>query len=151
MKSILNLIIYILFVFSISSCYKGNLIIDETEKPTPTETSSNPLVERGGVSENGFDIGCVTVLFPFHLSVNGEEINIENEDDIYTILEDSSDFTAYIDFVYPINFNGKDGIKKVSNGEELGNLFANCIPELGWEQGFPAFLLSKENSCFELK
>jgi len=151
MKIKLYIVLIASFVFSFSSCYKENLLIDDTIKPEPKETSSNPLMDRGDVNENGYDIGCFTVLFPFNLSIDGEKYAIDTPNDLNTILFDSSLSNKFIDFIYPINVLDDNQSKTISNGEELGNLFANCIPVEGWEQGFPAFLLSEENSCYELK
>ncbi len=162
MKSIKYLVVFaIAIIFSLSSCTKDNSIIDITDpKPvTPIQTSSNPLVTRGTTGEEGLDMGCFTVKFPFELSVNGTVVSINSEDDFNSafdnlIQEDSLIIdSAFVDFVYPleITYNDSGNIETINDGQSLGTAFANCVPDTGWvDNFFPAFLIDEENSCFVL-
>ena len=117
MKSIKYLVVFaIAVIFSISSCTKDNSIIDITDpKPvTPKETSSNPLVNRGTTGEEGLDMGCFTIKFPFELSVNGTNVSINSEDDFNSVLDNLNQEdsllidSAFIDFVYPLEITYND-------------------------------------------
>jgi len=156
MKTIKYLIILsIAFLFTISSCTKDNLIVDkiDTNPVESKKTSSNPLVNRGTTNNDGLDMGCFTIIFPFELSVNGDNIPIDSDTDFDAIFNGiSPDDSTFIDFVYPINitFNDTGDEKSISDGNKLGEAFAKCVPDSGWANDFPAFLINETNSCFQL-
>jgi len=156
MKSIKYLVVFALtVVFSMSSCTKDNSIIDVTDtKPVePKNTSSNPLVSRGVTGEDGVDLGCFTVKFPFQLSVNGDNVSISSEDDFAGVFDNSNPSDSFfVDFVYPleITYNDSGDVETINDGEALGNAFAKCVPDSGWATEFPAFLINESNSCFSL-
>ena len=146
-----------LAMITFSSCTKENK--GETTETDPevevTETTSNALVgEVTGRSEGeGLDLGCFAIETPFQLSVNGENVTIESEEDLEAVIIDlEEDPEINIDFVYPLNITYTDGEAGiVNNGEELGEAFASCIPDAGWgENNFPAFLINDQNSCYQL-
>ncbi len=157
MKSIKFLFVFTLAaILAISSCTKDNSIVDTIDPNpiSPKQTSSNPLVNRGITEEDGLDMGCFTIDYPFELSVNGDNVSISNQEDIAEIFDNLSpeDSTVFIDFVYPFEITIKDSGDKqtINNGEELGQAFAQCVPDSGWGNEFPAFLINEENSCFIL-
>ncbi len=161
MKSIKYLVVFaIAIIFSLSSCTKDNSIVDITDPKlvTPKETSSNPLVNRGTTGEEGLDMGCFTIKFPFELSVNGTNVTINSEDDFNSVFDNLNQDdsliidSAFVDFVYPleITYNDSGDIETINDGLGLGAAFANCVPDTGWGNGFPAFLINEKNSCFVL-
>ena len=146
----------LLFVLSlmIISCSKDPVITEvpiEGEVEPTEEIDQNALFTRSVSSENGLDLDCFTILYPFDV--------IDSNDDTHTIASDE-DFNSYfdeesetfiVDFVYPLTIEDEDeNSSTIESGEELGEAFANCLPN-GWEDNaFPAYLISDENSCLSL-
>lgn len=137
-----------------SSCKKDE--ISETketiEEPTPTTSSTNALVAQMQVSTtnmDGLDLGCFSVDFPFDLDVDGTVVTITDNDSYNAVFNDP---VMYIDYVYPINITYPDETTAtIEDGEALGNAFASCIPDTGWNENlFPAFLITDLNSCYDL-
>lgn len=147
----------ILFVFSliIVSCSKESNITTETNEGQidPTEEiEQNSLLTRSVSSEEGLDLDCFTILFPFDLIDSDDETHtIANNEDFEALLE-SSDETYIVDFVYPLNIEDEEGnTSTIEDGEALREAFANCLPN-GWEtDAFPAYLINLENSCLTLQ
>ncbi|HRX28765.1 MAG TPA: hypothetical protein P5235_05235, partial [Saprospiraceae bacterium] len=148
-----------LLIFSalvISSCSKEN--IDDTNTNPgklnpPTNQTANPIFSRmtSDLNTEGLEFDCITILYPFSLTdVEGNNFEINSDDEFNQFfLEDS---IVIIDFVYPLTVEKENGDQvQVENGEELGTLFSECTPGGGWtEDQFPAFLISFENSCYNL-
>ncbi len=137
-----------------SSCRKEEVSEIEDVIP-PTETvleTTNPLVPQMQFSmtnNDALDLGCFAVDVPFELNVDGTIVAIND----YTEFEETIvDGAELVDFVYPINITYQDGTTEVvEDGEQLGEAFANCIPDTGWgENSFPVFLISDESSCYSL-
>ncbi len=150
----------------ITSCQKENIdtIVETEDTFTPTTTTitppppANALLGRAS-SENsteaaadGLNLDCIEIIFPFSL-VDSEEVTheVENEEAFNTLLFEEWDTTVYIvDFVYPISVRVNEEISEITNSEELGELFAECIPDGGWDEFiFPAYLIDDENSCYK--
>ncbi len=142
----------------IVSCSKEN--IDETNTnpgkiDVPTTTVQNSLLTRStetaasSSSDNGLELDCVTILYSFDLiEEDGTIHTISSDEDFFNLMEDTTNFVI-VDFVYPLNVQDENGeTSEVASGEELGELFAMCLPN-GWtDELFPAFLLEDETSCF---
>ncbi len=144
----------LLLIIGLSSCKKEEIIdIQEPvlEELVPTISSTNQLVFNvQSNSADGLDLDCFTVDFPFGLNADGEITTVNSEEEFFEVLESEP---LVIDFVYPVNVTYDDGETAVANnGEELGELFAACIPDTGWSgnDGFPAFLICDINSCYQL-
>ena len=150
MKYLKLLIPIALLLLLFTSCEKENVVINsETEFPELVEnTESNPLISRASGDGEGVELGCFTILYPFSLvTEEGSEGLFESNEDFETFDEE----TLYVDFVYPLTISMDDEESSVSNGEELGNLFASCVPTGGWEDGdFPAYDITYGNSCYTL-
>lgn len=136
-----------------TACQKENLVDNgetiTTEEPEVIET--NPLASRTLPSGDGIDLGCFSIDLPFQM--------VNDEGTVYTIneVEDLENIEAQgitlVDFVYPLNVTMEDGeAVAVNNVEELAELFAECLPDGGWEEGdFPAYLINFETSCYTLQ
>jgi len=145
----------LLLIVGLSSCKEEPLteikppVIEEI---VPVITSTNQLVfnVENNNSGDGLDLDCFSIDFPFGLNVDGTVVEVNTEEEFFVVLEGEPEL---IDFVYPINVTYEDGEAATANdGEELGELFASCIPDTGWtgNDGFPAFLICDINSCFQL-
>jgi hypothetical protein len=128
----------------------------ETEVIDPIITSVvNGLVNRTTTDESteGLDLDCVYVLYPFSLlDENGGEHVINNDADFISLFDSTMMTLVIVDFVYPLNLVDETGvIVEVNDAIQLGELFANCIPDGGWTaEIFPAYLIDIENSCYEI-
>jgi hypothetical protein len=140
-----------------TSCEKEN--IDNTDTVIDIIDPSTSVVNNviQGLSlgnEEGLEFGCLTIVYPFEM-VTEEGVNVEfnSDDEFFDYMEDSSN-AWLIDFVYPLEISDidDDGVnEEVGDIEELLELFAECIPDDGWEEGeFPAFLINQDNSCYDL-
>jgi len=146
-----------LFVLSlmIASCSK-EAVEGEKEIPgkiDPTEeVDQNSLFTRSVTSSDGLDLDCITIIYPFDVIDDaGETYTIEGEDDFATLLDEDSE-TFIVDFVYPLEIEDEDeNTSTVASGEELGEAFANCLPNTWDENAFPAYLINDENSCVTLQ
>jgi len=149
-----------LFAIGLTSCTKENVTNEEvTKEETEIETGvNNSLVDniesRDG--ENGCVLACFTIDYPFSLDIDGVITEITEETDVEAIVAGAE----FVDFVYPFDITYEDGSTVVINdGLELGEAFATCIPDDGWEpndsinwpeNAFPAFLFDSEsNGCFD--
>lgn len=142
---------FILTMFTFTACERDN--IDEVMKEEKTETKvENKIISKLVTSPTGgLDLGCVTVNYPFSLlTINDNEVAVTSDEEFEAALMDSVDYI--IDFVYPLAVTDSDGNNiDVNNIDELGELFASCIPDSGWTgDEFPAFLINQDNSCFDL-
>ncbi len=150
--------ILLLFAMAIglSSCGKEEINTTEviSEPVTPTEENVNGLVLRSVSSTDGLDLGCVSIDYPFQLTlIDGTVIDITSSDDFIAALEDVDN--PVLDFVYPLSVTDEDdNSSTVENADELGELFINCIPDSGWSDTgdwfFPAWDITFDNSCYEL-
>lgn len=148
----------------ITSCQKENIdTTTEKEEPiTPTVTTVSPpanaLLSRStsndSAEETGISFDCFTILFPFNLIDNhGNVHEVDSEEAFADLFETEWDTTQYIvDFEFPLNvMTGDDEEAIIENNEELAALFAECVPEGGWnETFFPAYLIDDENSCYKI-
>jgi len=148
------LILSILVVFS--ACKEEEISKDiTTEQPVvPEVVEHNPLVANVSASvssSEGLDLGCFSIDLPFGLNVDGIEVQISNEADFENALQGEPEF---IDFIYPLNITYPDGTtESLADGEALGEAFASCVPDGGWdyEEGdFPAYLICDLNSCYQI-
>lgn len=125
-------------------------VIDEitTEEETETRVENN-ILNRTTSTAEGLDLECLSIDYPFQfVTINENIIDINSEDDLENAFFDSLDYV--IDFVYPLNVTLADGEAVIVNSiDELGEIFAECIPDEGWsDDDFPAFLIDLENSCY---
>lgn len=139
----------------IISCSKESGITEETNKGdiVPTEEKDqNALLTRSVTSENGLNLDCITILYSFDVVDNEDETHTITSDDDFNALFDPENETFIVDFVYPLDIEDEDGnTSTVENGEELGEAFANCLPNEWDEEAFPAYLINLENSCLTLQ
>ena len=156
---ILNLLKISCFLFVLSlfvvSCSKDpvdNPEIIPGQIDTTEETDQNSLFTRSNPNSEGLDLDCITILFPFDVIDNNDETHTINDLEDFTTIIDSTNGTYIIDFVYPLEISHEDGTTStVENAEELGEAFANCLPN-GWDDNaFPAYLINLENSCLTLQ
>ena len=152
-------------MITFTSCTKDP-VSDSTTTEIPTEIDEdqyNPLldnIENRDDLEEGLNLGCFSIDTPFSLDVDGTIVEINTFEDLENAFDfDSSDVAVNVDFVYPLAITYEDGeTAELANGEALGEAFALCIPDEGWEQpdstgfdgSFPAFLITELNSCYEL-
>jgi len=150
--------ILLLFAMTIglSSCGKEEINTTEvvTEPVTPTEENVNGLVLRSVSSTDGLDLGCVSISYPFQMSLlDATVIDINSEEDFILALEENID-NPVVDFVYPLMVTDEDDNEStVSDVDELGALFVDCIPDTGYgntDWFFPAWDITFDNSCYQL-
>ena len=147
----------LLAILAFTSCQKEDTLITEVDVPTvePTETQVNGLLARAAHSSDGLDIGCVSIDYPFSMILEDSSIiEITSEDDLVTAFEDEAN--PPLDFVYPLTVTDEDGNSStVIDAEALADIFADCIPDTGWDDDFgdwffPAWEINYENSCYQL-
>jgi len=157
--SIISFLAFILIIFLLGSCSKDNLDIteEETTIDPPIElTEQNSLLTRSRNMENsdeGINLECVTILFPFSLvDQAGQEYEVNNEDSFYMLLDSTNGDNYIVDFVFPLTVSAADGeIITVDDGLTLGDLFVSCLVIDEWvDDYFPAYLISEDNSCYSL-
>lgn len=165
MKNLKYLFIFIAFLsIGLTSCTKEDVTNEEIENPTnePETGISNPLVDnlqtRSGGSDEGCELACFSINYPFSLDIDGEVVELTSNDDLLTALEGLEEAT-FIDFVYPLEITYDTGdTETIADADALGQAFATCVPDDGWtidstvigEDLFPAFLITTEESCFDL-
>lgn len=146
-----------------ASCTKENKIIDTTdpiEGLDPTMLNDNPLFDNAlpRNNEDGVDLGCLIIDYPFSLLIDGVESEVDSDDDFESLLISLTD-SSIVDFVYPVDITYEDGeASMIENAEELGEAFASCIPDEGWDvtidstsdNSFPAYLINSQESCFDV-
>lgn len=148
----ISLPLFALMLF-FSSCQK-DAEIDNTGIVDPvieTETIElNPIVARnGGANGDGLDFDCFSITYPFDMVEEDGTIHTLDSEESFVTLFDEEVFI--VDFVYPLNVEDQDGnSSEVNDGEELAAAFALCLPDGGWQEGYPAYLIDAENSCFDL-
>ncbi len=149
----LNILALLAVLFFVSSCDREpttEMGTIDPLVPSPEMVDTNPLVTRSSGGENGLDLDCFTIDYPFEL-IDTEEIAylITSDEDFDELLLNEA--LLIVDFVYPLNISYEDGeTGSVADADELGELFASCVPQGGWEDGqFPAYLIDLENSCYE--
>jgi len=153
----LNLIGFMMILSMIlfmTSCEKEDTLIVEDTTTVEVEVvitqEVNPLLGRSISSEDGLELDCFDVLYPFSfVDVDGVEYPINNFDEIISLSNDNPE-VVIADFVYPITIATEDGeTQTVEDAEVLGELFAQCTPAGGWsEDSFPAYLIDLTNSCY---
>jgi len=153
--NLLGCLILLTMVLFTTSCEKEDtvdIINTETDTVLPDRIFvQNPLFNRSGASEEGLDLDCFEILYPFSVVDNdGIEYEITRIEDFESILSEIEG-NEIIDFVYPINVLTDDGGFAVADAFGLGELFALCVPDGGWnEDDFPAYLIDNTNSCYTL-
>jgi len=144
-------------VLAFASCKKEEISTTDVvpNPPGPKTEYQNGLLTRSLANEDGLDLICITVNYPFDLLLSDSTtVTISSEADMEQAVSDS---TLYpIDFVYPLTVSNADGTTQtVGNADELGALFANCVPDTGWgpefpDWFFPAWVINLESSCYQL-
>ena len=158
MKILKKLSLFVLLaVLALTACQKDEIFEPVTEVPEiePTETHVNGLLARSASSSDGLDLGCVSIDYPFDLLLlDSSIVEITSEDDFIIVF--NNEYNLPLDFVYPLSVTNEDGeSSSVNNAEELAEIFADCIPNTGWDDDFndwffPAWVISFENSCYQL-
>lgn len=147
----------LLAVLALASCQKEEIFETNIETPTvePTTEYVNGLIDRSTSSSDGLDLGCISIDYPFDfLLVDSSTLAINSEDDFINALNNTDN--PPIDFVYPLDVTDTEGNSlTVPDAEGLAELFTDCIPNTGWNDDFPtwffpAWLISYENSCYQL-
>jgi len=147
----------------LASCTKEDKIIDNQDPVEEVDTSNltdNPLVAQieGRDGEDGCELGCFTINYPFSLLVDGVPTEIDSEEDLESVLEGITE-ESVVDFVYPFEITFEDGeTETINNEEDLGLAFSQCIPDEGWDDYvdtldynvFPAFLFNSDDYCYDL-
>ncbi len=141
----------------LASCNEDETFVQEveTEDIVPNSDYENGLLAKPTVSNEGLELGCVDISFPFSMVTFDEEtIEINSESDFVSAIENTEN--PPIDFVYPITVVESDGNTITTNDvDELADVFTDCIPNYGWGDDHgtdfvPAFDISSENTCLDL-
>lgn len=159
----------LLSLLIITSCQKENIdtVIETEEIITPTTTTitppppANALLGRASSESStgaeaqgdGLNLDCIEIIFPFNLvDSEGATHEVESEEAFIVLLSEKLDTPQYIvDFEYPISVRVNEEVREIADTEELGELFAECIPDGGWDEFiFPAYLIDDENSCYKI-
>jgi hypothetical protein len=148
---------FLLAMVALTSCNKEEINSTEVDPDpiVPIEIVTNGLLKRANATVSELEIGCATVDYPYSLLLLDSTTIIINSDlDFINAFTDSTNYP--IDFAYPLTATLEDGsTQTVNNADELGTLFANCIPDTGWVDDstgviFPAWDINFDNSCFQL-
>lgn len=142
------------------SCDRDNL--DETTIPDPgfepeIVVVNNLITALTTTTNEGFELGCLSIDYTFELLLeDGSTIEVATDEELEIALNQEPPFLV-VDFVFPLMVTTEDGESaQVNSNEELGVLFASCIPDDGWDDTttssgnmvIPAFLF--EELCFDL-
>ncbi len=148
----------------VTSCKKENIdtVVETEETITPITTTitppANALLGRASASSQstteaeGLNFDCFEIIFPFNLlDSEGTIHEIEQEAAFISLLEEGDSSVYIVDFVYPISISlNEEEIREITGSEQLGELFAECVPNGGWDEFvFPAYLIDDENSCYK--
>lgn len=159
------LLLFAAFMITFTSCTEDPISKEEEiEIPVDVdEDQYNPLldnIENRDDLEGGLELGCFSIDTPFSLDIDGTIVEINTYEDLENAFTfDDEDVAINVDFVYPLAITYEDGqTAELADGEALGEAFALCIPDEGWEEpdstgfdgSFPAFLINDLNSCYEL-
>lgn len=136
-----------------TSCQKENIVDmgTETEEPIIEEVIVNPIITRAANNEDGLDFRCFSIETPFGVvDEEGTVYEIISEESIVELFADGD--LLIVDFDYPLNIIFENGENTtVEEGEALAAVFAECLPDGGWdENAFPAYLIDETNSCYSL-
>lgn len=161
MKFISKLSFLFLFVgLFLASCDRDNM--DETIVPDPgfepgVVVVNNLITALTTTTNEGFELGCLSIDYTFGLRLeDGSTIEVATDEELETALNQESPFQV-VDFVFPLTVTTEGGEStQVSSNDELGMLFAACIPNDGWDDSttgsgnivMPAFLFTE--LCFDL-
>ena len=161
----LLLLLFAAFMITFTSCTEDP-ISNEEKIEIPIEVDEdqyNPLldnIENRDDLEGGLELGCFSIDTPFSLDIDGTIVEINTYEDLENAFTfDDEDVAINVDFVYPVAITYEDGeTAELADGEALGEAFALCIPDEGWEEpdstgfdgSFPAFLITELNSCYSL-
>lgn len=93
---------------------------------------------------------CIEFVFPFKLVLeSGEIADLTTLGDLDILIADSTN--VFADFVYPLNIKIDGQLLEIKNLIEFAEAYSSCIPDFEWgENNFPAYVIDKDNSCFEL-
>lgn len=147
----------------ITSCTKEDIAneeIDPIEETEVEQLTDNPLVDdiEARSTGDGAELACFVIDYPFSLSVDGEISEIDSEEDLEAVFADLTG-QEIVDFVYPFDITYEDGTtESIADAEALGEAFATCIPDHGWDPGsggqddcgFPAYLITQDEGCYDL-
>ncbi len=156
----------ILFLFAVllivQSCSKDDefdtTTTDQNDTPEPKSvTDENSLLKRANADNNDqgelLGLECISIQFPFEVvDEDGNTYSVNGLVDFENLIYDTSGVAVIVDFYYPIIAINESGeTVTIGSAEELGELFASCIPDIAWrEEDFPAFLIDNVTSCFAL-
>lgn len=152
----LSLIFLLIGLFT--ACKKENLDNIVAEEPSfePQTVIVNNLLRATTTTESddGIDLGCLTIQYPFELlSESGNSVVLNSDADFEAAF--STEVDPVVDFVFPLTIlDEKGNTIEVEGNDALGLGFASCVPSTGWETltntdaVLPAFLF--EGFCFDL-
>ena len=158
-----SIVLFLMAGLLFTACQKDSIdevvpVEEPTFEPDTMEVTINALVTNLESNTNeGLDLGCFTIVYPFDLLLASENtITINSEADFIAALDaDLPD--QVVDFVFPLTIIDDNGETfEVTDNETLEVLFASCIPDDGWddieedEDLLPAFLLGNIEFCFDL-
>ena len=147
-----------LFILLLTACNKQNIDEIITEEPdyTPEITEVNNLLKKiDSSSDEGAELDCITIRFPFELRLeSGINAKITTDSELQSALGENAVDSA-VDFVFPmVIILPGGGVAEVGDNPTLGAYFASCIPDQGWDTALrlgtsmPAFLM--DAVCYEL-
>ncbi len=128
MKAFKNLLLVFLFI-SFASCFEKDIeIIDTEEENTLHKNSALSVLMSSVTSHNAsFDdlidgSDCFSLIFPYNLLVNGEQITITSINDINLIHDEDE-----IEILFPVSIAFVDyDIRVLQNVAQFNTVFASC-------------------------
>lgn len=150
-----------LFLFAallFASCDRENF--DDTITPDPgytpeTVVVNNLITALQTTTNDGLELGCFSIDYPFELLLeDGTTVEINTLEEFETAAAQESPFQV-VDFVFPLTVTTEEEEStQVNSNEELGMMFASCIPDDGWDETtedegiLPAFIFTE--FCYDL-
>lgn len=144
-------VVILMLTLLLTACNKENIDSTIPEDPNfqPTTVDvNNMLGAMKPISPNGLDLGCLTVVYPFDLTLESNTTITINDEAEFQVALDMESPNQVVDFVFPLSILDGDGnATQVADNNELGVAFVSCIPSTGWttssntEEIIPAFLL----------
>ena len=150
----------LVMLLAFAACNKENIDVIEPDdivyEPDEIEVN-NLMVAIRSTTDDGLSLGCISIQFPFELLLeSGMTVTMSSASDFEDALNAEAPDRP-VDFVFPLTVETQGGeTMQANSNEELGILFASCIPDEGWDNTdpgdgnfrIPAFLF--QDLCFDL-